>query len=741
MKIKSLKKSLLIFSAVIILGYGIGLACADGWFYYDYDSDFTPEVFVDNSYSPLFFAPDETFYGNGFDTEYNVRFNKAIVAEWADYLGTTIPQAQLSFLLLNDSATTDIPDLYKAVKSKAKPPVPFQSLALSDPRVKGFIEFLFHAKTIEKSSAPRIYPWNYDEYKPTPVDVATIAAVEKLYNDTRDPFLKNRFWFQTMKAYFYSAKQQSTVAFFEKTKALQPVNALYYRGLSYVAGVHYRAKDYAKANYLYSIVFDKFPTLRQVSAYNFHPQEDADFEASLSLAADNKEKATLWALLGYYGDELAAIKEIYTLDPGNQHLAYLLTRAINKQEVKLNGQPFTSSAEYKQMARDNVNEDLLQQVSKMATAGNTARPELWSAAAGYLNSFAGKYQLAAQYLDKAEAQAQTDGEPDVRRQIRLLKIINTVGSLAVIDGAAEKKLLAELEWMHAHCGSAGQSFRCSHVINWSNRLISYLYKEKNNLVMSELFDHQAAYYRNQANLEAMKAFMQSPTRSDWQKFALKNYSISLSNIFEYQAVMNGFAGNLDAAIGFMEKTGARDIHLPGNPFNGKIKDCHDCDHAAPQKVTYSKLTFLQKMKEMQTNVDNGNDIYNNSLLLANAYYNMTYYGNARAFYSGNIMDQPGNDIDPFYIPQLLNCDRARHYYQQAFEAAATDEQKAKCVYMMAKCDRNDYYTNTIYLAKDQFDEYFVSWENFRKLKEYSGTKYYQEVIKECGYFESYLKGN
>jgi hypothetical protein len=271
-------------------------------------------------------------------------------------------------------------------------------------------------------------------------------------------------------------------------------------------------------------------------------------------------------------------------------------------------------------------------------------------------------------------------------------------------------------------------------------LISYLYKEKGNAIMAELFGHQTAYYRNPADLEAMKAFMQSPNHSDWEKFALKNYSISLSNIFEYQAVMNAFAGNLDAAIGFMEKTGAEGAQLPGNPFNGKIKDCHDCDHAAPQKIKYSKLSFLRKMKEMQTHADNGNDVYNNSLLLANAYYNMTYYGNARVFYGGNIMDQPANDIDPFYIPQLLNCDRARHYYQQAFEAATTDEQRAKCVYMMAKCDRNDYYTSTIYLGKGDFDEDFVSWENFGKLDDqYSNTKYYQEVIKECGYFRSYLK--
>jgi hypothetical protein len=170
-----------------------------------------------------------------------------------------------------------------------------------------------------------------------------------------------------------------------------------------------------------------------------------------------------------------------------------------------------------------------------------------------------------------------------------------------------------------------------------------------------------------------------------------------------------------------------------NPFNGKVKDCHDCDHAAPQKVKYTRLSFLKKMKEMETNVRNGMDVYNNSLLLANAHYNITYHGNARVFYYGKIMGEYESEV------QIVDCSTARDYYQKAFDAATNDEQRAKCTYMLAKCERNEFYNDTYSTRKDHPEVDFLAWEGFEKLKsDYSNTQYYKEVIRECGYFRTYL---
>ena len=63
-----LKKLLIAFSALTLLIYGTIYACGGGddWGW-SFDSNFTPETFVDKSYAPLFLSSD-IFYGIGFDT-------------------------------------------------------------------------------------------------------------------------------------------------------------------------------------------------------------------------------------------------------------------------------------------------------------------------------------------------------------------------------------------------------------------------------------------------------------------------------------------------------------------------------------------------------------------------------------------------------------------------------------------------------------------------------------------------
>jgi len=75
--------------------------------------------------------------------------------------------------------------------------------------------------------------------------------------------------------------------------------------------------------------------MRVVAAYCFKPQENSDWIQSLAMAKDNEEKAALWAIHGFYGDEQKAIEKIYELQPKSEHLDYLLTRLVNNQEQKL----------------------------------------------------------------------------------------------------------------------------------------------------------------------------------------------------------------------------------------------------------------------------------------------------------------------------------------------------------------------------------------------------------------------
>ena len=98
-----LNKLFLISSASFLFVYGIIYACAGGddWDFFSYNSNFTPETFTDKSYTPLFLSGD-IFYGIGFDTQHNSRFNEDIKSDWNNYLKGKMDAAKVSYFLIGE---------------------------------------------------------------------------------------------------------------------------------------------------------------------------------------------------------------------------------------------------------------------------------------------------------------------------------------------------------------------------------------------------------------------------------------------------------------------------------------------------------------------------------------------------------------------------------------------------------------------------------------------------------------
>lgn len=115
--------------------------------------------------------------------------------------------------------------------------------------------------------------------------------------------------------------------------------------------------------------------MRSIAAYNFHPQEQSDFDSSLQLASNNNEKIALWTLYGYYADELKAIREISKLDTKNEHIDFLLAHFINNEEKRLNSEAELKNAvEYKNVLKENVNPEAVLLIDSIARQENTSRP-------------------------------------------------------------------------------------------------------------------------------------------------------------------------------------------------------------------------------------------------------------------------------------------------------------------------------------------------------------------------------
>ncbi|KAF2080305.1 hypothetical protein [Flavobacterium sharifuzzamanii] len=779
-----LSKLFLGFSAAFLFACGIIYACADGdWDYFGaYNSNFTPETFADKSYSPLFLSGG-IFYGIGFDTQHNSRFNKKIKSDWADYLKGKADTTTVNYFLIGDEKPRYYSDEKDAIKNKEEIEglhVYYKTkkenkssqkwgkkLNLKDEKVKNFIEFLYLAQKIETVSIGDDY-WSYDPVvAKTFNDAKMIQSIENVYNTLSDPFLKNRYWFLTMKARFYSNDKQKAIDFFNKTESSVAKNTLYYRALAYVAGINYKQKKYATSNYLYAQVFDKCPELRVVTAYSFKPKNESDWTKALAMAKTNKEKAALWAIHGYYKDEKQAIEKIYELDPKSEHLNYLGTRLVNSLEQKINNsfqidgqgenqkpKPQTV-AENKTENKTKVDNSAVDLIAKISAAGNTDKPYLWDIALGYLQTLKGDYANADKNYTKAE---KTLPKTELAgMQLRLLRFVNNLSKIDKLTDKNEKTILADLNWLYYELPKSykGSEFRYQNASSWSRSYLSHLYKEKGDQVMAEIYGESRysywndgnAYYDNEKNLLAIKSFLEKSNKSEIEKIGAGIYSLKLKDINNFQAVQATFKNKIPEAIEFMKQTDSvQYVKFLGNPFNGNIKDCHDCEHAAYQKRKYTFMDFLTTIKEMQDKLAQKEDVYTNSLLLGNAFYNISHFGNGRTFYEMSIV---GYGSSPYSFrdsmkEMITNNSVSKMYYQKAFEAASNKEQKAKCLYLISKCERNDYYNkkyNTVNSYWEIQDDKvnFIAWNSFKALrKDYSDTKYYQDVIAECGYFNTYI---
>lgn len=739
------KKCVILFSVFITSCIVIIIACSGIDF--TYYSHFSPEVSdIDSSFEPMFIS-EELFYNYSEFEYYSQRFNTNIIDEWSVYLEDRIPIKEIEYFLLDNNSTKEINELYANVQNSNKSGILNSRFSVIDSKVKGFIQFLYFAKQIEAISLQQLDVWDIEHgMKRFYASPEIIAELENRYHIESDPFLKNRYWFQVAKAKYYSIDKSSIISFFDKTKETVKKNNLYYRALSYVAGAHYKQRNYTLSNYLYSIVYYNCKEMRSIAAYNFHPQEQSDFDSSLQLASNNNEKIALWTLYGYYADELKAIREISKLDTKNEHIDFLLAHFINNEEKRLNSEAELKNAvEYKNILKENVNPEAVLLIDSIARQENTSRPFLWYMGAGYFQILAGNYKLADIYLEKSSKLI--SNKPLAVNQIRLLQLVNNILRIDSITKQHEEKLVSELDWLYNKCpNDSTKSFRYNHTVSWSKYYLSSLYKSQGNHVFSEILDPSTNYYINQNNIDKMIEYFTKKDMSSWDSILIGQYEFTLSDLYDYVSIKNTYIypENLDKAIYFMELSQHSNDTLDCDPFLGRIKDICECTEGNIPNIRFTKIDLLRRMKDLQLLIAKGERTYEHYLALGNAFYNITYFGNSREFYFNAIINNYGIYIDPLYKSWLLNSSIANTYFNNALQVANNNEQKALCVYMMSKCERNTFYTERYYedgFLRDSYnqDTNYLAWNGFVKLKnEYSHTSFYKQVIKECGYFKSYI---
>ncbi|MBE9599301.1 hypothetical protein [Pedobacter sp. MC2016-24] len=744
LKQKISRKFLLVFSFCSLSVGGIVWACADYGYDYQYSS-FSPEAFVSPEYTPFFYAEYISYYGGGYDSPYDKnteRYNDQVVSDWYSYFDKKVDSGILNHLLLKASAA-GIDSAYQS-----------NSLKADKKKLKAFFDYLSLAKSAEKFAATDVmYSWEPQPAVKPPVEFE--ASLVKSFKKSKDAFIKQRLWFQLVRYYYFSEKSDSTLLpeasktlkTFEASKNSFPQNMMHYRTLGYVAGWHYQHKNYAVSNYLNSLCYNYSVEAKIPSEWSFHPQEEADWNKTLTLAKTNEERATLWHMLGINYDPLRAIGQIEALDPKSDKLDLLLARIINITEYHIsggNGLSSLDSAEKRELKQNTT------AISNIALKNNTAKPYFWNLAAGYLNYLSHNYTAAKTFYQAAKPQL-PPGDKLVMAQYQILDWVLYVKELKKIDPEVEAKMVAPLNWFaDLKTGKDTiSSLRFAYALDSSLHQIAGIYKKQGELVKANALENYTDFYIQNNNIEQMKTLLQKPNKTAFEKTMLRYYPFDLQDLYYHQAQVLAYQDKIDEAIAMMTKSESEGDKMLANPFTMRINDCHDCDHQRKQSKEIYSMDVLKTIQLMKSQIKKGTNVYENAILIANAFYNMSFYGNSRIFYSGEVMQSGGNT--PFEIPiafrsMLLSNKIAEKYYLIALRAAKTNEQKARCTFMASKCEKNESY-NLVYTKPENsngnewtvtiepvfYGAYFSILNN-----EYDNTKFYQEIIKECGYFKSYV---
>lgn len=742
---------LVIFSLGTLLVSGVIWACA--WYEEEDASVFTPEYFVDKQYSPFFYDGSNTYYGNEWnaseESRYNnnARYNEQVVAEWDGYLQQGLPKAALIDLLFTVSrGGIDSINRKMAGKLVVLPAgYPDVMTFKGDKKLlQSLLNYLLIAKDCETFAVRE--EWREWEDKPVVKVNATLEMVIRTaLEQAKDDFIKQRLLFQLTRYYYFQDKfatsagtmktmavdNSKIVMLVKKYESALPKNLIYYRTLGYLAGYYYYHGDYALSNYLYSQGYNYSLEMKIPSKWSFHPQEEADWKNTLALARNKEEQITLWHMLGMEYDPARAIKEITALDPAAEKAELLLSRLINIRE---NGGD-SSTAD-------------LQIIDAVAKGNKTPKPYYWSLGAGYLHYLHSDYKAAAGFYATAQKQMPANNRY-LQAQYRLLNILLYIDQAVKLDSRTETRLTEHLTWLadlRDKKDTVG-ALRFNYAVTHAAAVLAKRYKQQGDVVKAVCFNNETEFYTNNSNIIALQQLMNKPDKTAYEKVMLRYYPLKVEDLYYHQATLAAYRENLDEAIELMQKAGEKaTFELAGNPFNGRLNDCHDCDHEAAQKTKYTALSLLTTMKKTKAEMDAGRDVYRNALLLANAYYNITYFGNARLFYETEIITGSSDaaGLNEAFRPVLTSCTVAEKYYQLALKGAANNEQRARCTFMAAKCERNTFYNwldTQPDSARGTYDNPVLppAGKYFRALKaNYAQSAYYKEVLKECGYFRSYV---
>lgn len=558
-------------------------------------------------------------------------------------------------------------------------------------------------------------------------------ALNKIDN-TKNSFLKQRYFYIALRLSHYKDSTKNSLDIYNKySYLLNNSNSIvkdWIQGL--YAGALVKNNEIAKGVYEFSKLFENSIN-SHLSFYNFkYITSEEYFNELLSYAKDDSEKTKMYAIraLNYNSNVLEEMKNIYNIDKNSKWLDFLIFRELLKSQTLHN----TYGSAYKDYENENSEYiDFLKNIDKDDRY-------LVDLSLVHFNIYFKKYEESKKILDRLLVEFPNKHELEVASYILYLN------SLKSIDSSIEDEIYKRVSHFNEN------EF---DIYKYTLNTLSNLYKNQNQDFEKYLSDNFYYIEYKDLDLENFKKFeifletKQETKLREFLQTRFKKMVTANKSSFDFAKItvlINNlkFQEALDTNFEILDNT-----KVEFNPFNGLIRG----NNRSGKKEPFTIREFLQRVIKIENELEKNPNSVMDNFLLANSLYNLSHFGNINrvtTVYRSNYLVHT-----PKLQEQKLNL--AINYYEKALENSKDIELNAKITYLIAKTklalfdlnydkypqEDNWWKKNSVYnYGSDEFYEKFLENSGSRYFNilqnNFKDTRYYNELIQECGDFKTYI---
>ncbi len=661
--------------------------------------------------------------------------------EWVAKLGGNIKPMDVHQILYS----TNSADFQNAIESDSltsrfKENSFIASLGL--PKNKHFLNYISIAKQMEYDNEidGKWESWttteNQDGNKNEFSD--RIIEFDKLIKNESDLFLKQRYAFLSLRASFYDQDSQNVQVLYDtyfknNSRTILAEWAKYYMAL--------KLDDKVLSNYNLSQILLNSDDKAQACIKHFDEKLETE---TLALAKNNTEKGIIQSIKLMYNPapDLDDLKLIATLIPENEIFSFLVQREVNKIEDWIftpkysntnrsdNYYDDASKSAYEIAKAENEQKDLkyLQDLKtlliEVQTKSSGEQKDFLSSAIAQLcfvnNEIENGKNYTNQISDKANSSILlqkniqlalvTLKQSDIKTpetQQKLYECFDNIENAVENDNSLLKSMYSLYSIASADFYDKKDVATAGLLFMKSESKQSDL--EQYNYYSNKYYYGYIGYFDRMATPKDMDNLINLAEKSDKTNFEKYICSGNISkdiNIYRDLKGTLAFRNNdlelaqktfAEMPNDFWNKTYSFKDYLNENPFFPKVLQI-DFPETRNFKYKFNKSEFIMEMIRLRDSKS-----ASDYLKLANAYFNVSVYGNSWMMtsyeqsggsYNDYIYGDSTKNQEKYGLGNYLYLILAKKYYQKALQISKNKEQKAVCSLMIFECDYCSFSTNS-----------------------------------------------